>query len=215
MDNRKPRIALIATYPKMAKTFADMSEEMGVHATNAYASFEDAVRIGRDMSAQVDAYLSRGGTGMMLKAAMTKPVINIPITPFDLLRALEEFQGNGTKEVAFIHAEKIGNIRDVEQMTGIRIVEYFFDRREDIMDAVHDIKNKGIKVVIGGKVGARYAEQYGMTGIEISAGDDAIRRFRLGGQIKIGVAHGHLCTDLNKAVRVEECCDPAAGRRLG
>ena len=176
MEMKKPRLAMIATYPKMAAMFTDMAEEMGIYATNAYASFNDAVRIGRDMENDVDAFISRGGTGMLLKSQMNKPVINVPITPFDVLRGLQELEGSDVSEVAFIHAEKIGNLRDVEEMTGIKIHEYFFNKREDIMDAVYEIKNRHIGVVIGGRVGAKYAEQYGMRGIEISAGEDSLRR---------------------------------------
>lgn len=176
MSSIKPRIALIATYPKMSRMFMSMTEDTDISASNIFASFDDAVRMARDMENEVDAFISRGGTGLLLMREISTPVINVPITPFDVLAGLRELDGSGVGEVAFIHSEAIGNIADVEKMTGIRIHEYFFRNREDIRGAVEEVKSLGIRVVIGGQVGTRYAEELGLRGIEISAGEDSMQR---------------------------------------
>lgn len=172
----RPRIALIATYPKMSKMFITMTEDTDIVASSVFASFDDAVKMAKDMEDDVDVILSRGGTGIMLKKALEIPVINVPITPFDVLAGLQELDGSDVKSVAFIHSEEIGNLYDVEKMTGVAIKEYFFNSKEDIKRAVEEARDLGIEVIIGGQVGTKYAEELGLRGIEISAGEDSLQR---------------------------------------
>lgn len=170
------RLALIATYPKMAKIFMKIANEEGIEAYNVYESFEAAANIGRQMESKVDAILSRGGTAHYIQQAVNIPVIFIPITPFDVAQIVHDLDPS-VKEAAIIHyKEEIPEISTIEKMYDIRIHQYTFLNHSDIERAVRSADAKGIQTIIGGEVGVEIARKMGLTGIEIGAGEASVRR---------------------------------------
>jgi transcriptional regulator with PAS, ATPase and Fis domain len=167
---------MIATYPKMSKIFMSIAEEANIQAYNIDASFENAVRFAKEIEPKVDAILSRGATANFIREAVDIPVVFIPITPFDLIHALHKLE-HLEPELAFLHYnQKIGNIREIEEMFHVRIHEYIFQNDEDIRRSVYHAKKRGIRTIVGGQVSAKYAAELGLRGISISAGEDAVNR---------------------------------------
>ncbi len=172
----RPRLALIATYPKMSEIFMRIANEEGIQAYNVSASFEDAVRYAKELEPKVDAILSRGSTANYIKDAVNVPLIFIPITPFDLISELHKHHIQG-EEMAFFHYnQKIGNLADIERMFDVKIHEYIFESDDDIRNGIRNAKRRGIQTIVGGQVSAKYANDLGLRGISISAGEDAVNR---------------------------------------
>ena len=173
---KKYNIALIGTYPKMTKILMNMVKGFPMNVCNVFASFEDAARIAKEMENKIDAVLSRGGTAHYIKNAIDKPVIAIPITPFDLVPIIHSLEPQ-VKETAFIHFKRnIYGIKEIERMYGVKIHEYTFTAKEDIEQAVKDAKRKGVQMILGGEVAVHYAGKYQLKGIEVSAGEEAVQR---------------------------------------
>lgn len=176
VDQRKNiKISLIATYPKMAEIFMNVTRELGIEAYNIYASFEEAASIAKSAESKMDAFLSRGGTGRYIMNAVDKPVIIIPITPFDVMQVIHSIERN-VKEVALIHyKDNVPEVDKIEVMCGVKINQYTFLNNDDIIDAVEDSLAKGVKHIVGGKVAVEYAEERGGIGYELSSGEAAVR----------------------------------------
>lgn len=173
----KIRMALIATYPKLAEIYLNLTDNReNIISYNVYASFEEAAKIALEMEDNLDIILSRGGTAEYIRRSVHIPVLAIPITPFDVIKAI--FSLNPIPQnLALIHFRK--NIRDIQaiaDMFGIRIEEYTFLNQNDIQAAVTDAIKKGITTVIGGHVAVELASQKGLTAIELSAGEEATDR---------------------------------------
>jgi len=175
-NNRKKHFAIIATYPEMAKSLIEIAKEQDVILHDYYASFEDAVDIALSIEHKVDAIFSRGGTAALLKAAISTPVITIPITPFDLTLSISMLP-KVTKEIAFMNFNrKIFGVDAIERLFNIKIHELTFRDRSDIEKEILNIKRKGINTLIGGNVAVEYARSVGLTGIEITTGKEAIHK---------------------------------------
>lgn len=174
--SRKMNIALIATYPKMSKIFMRIADHPQLGIYNVFASFEQAVKVAKEMEYKIDAILSRGGTAAYIKEAVDIPVIFIPITPFDLVQVVHGLDPS-VKEVAFFHYnQNIFGLREIETMYDIRIHEYTFLDRDDIFRGVRDAYDKGIRTIIGGEVAVSCAKELEMDGHEVGAGEDAVNR---------------------------------------
>lgn len=175
--SQKIRMALIATYPKLAEIYLNLTDSRkNIISYNIYASFEEAARTAREMEDELDIILSRGGTAEYIRQAVHIPVLSIPITPFDVIKAIYSLNPI-PQSLALIHYQK--NIRDVQaiaEMFGIQIEEYTFVNQEDIQAAVRDAADKGITTVIGGHVGVEIASKAGLNAIELSAGEEAMDR---------------------------------------
>jgi len=170
-------MALIATYPEMSKIFLYMTEKKGnIIAFDEYASFEDAVQVARRIENDVDVILSRGGTAEFIRRNVRIPVVFIPITPFDVVQAMRKLPADA-KEVALSHfSSRIFGVDDISKMYSVKIHEYTFTTLDDIAKNVLDAKQKGIKVIIGGEVAVRIAQENGLSGIDLSAGNDTVNR---------------------------------------
>ena len=171
------RMAMIATYPRMAETFLQLAgERPDILAVSRYASFERAVAIAKEMErkGEVDVILSRGGTAAQIKNAVNVPVVFVPITPFDVIKIVHCLDPS-VKQVAFVHYMKnVHGIQEIAAMYDIHIEEYSFINYLDIEDAVQDAYEKGIRMIIGGEVTVRLAKKLGMTGYQVSAGKQGV-----------------------------------------
>lgn len=170
-------MALIATYPEMSKIFLYMTEKKGnIVAFDEYASFEDAVKVAKRIECDVDVILSRGGTAEYIRRNVQVPVVFIPITPFDVVQAMRKLPPD-TKEVALSHfSNRIFGVDDISRMYSVKIREYAFTTLDDIAKNVLDAKQRDIRVIIGGEVAVRIAQENGLSGIDLSAGNDTINR---------------------------------------
>lgn len=171
------KMALIATYPEMSKIFLYITEKKGnIVAFDEYASFEDAVKVAKSIENDVDVILSRGGTAEFIRRNVQIPVVFIPITPFDVVQAMRKLPPD-TPEVALSHfSSKIFGVDEISRMYSVKIHEYVFTTLDDIAKNVLNAKQKGIKVIIGGEVAVRIAQENGLGGIDLSAGNDTINR---------------------------------------
>ena len=78
------KVALIATYPEMSRILQELVQGTKIEILDIYASFADAAEKAKAIEHDVDAILTRGGTGYQVKQSVSIPVISNPISPFDL-----------------------------------------------------------------------------------------------------------------------------------
>lgn len=172
----KISLAMISTYPDMAKVFAHLAEDEGLKPYIAFATLDGAAAIAREIAPHTDVILSRGGTADYIAAAVEIPVVSVPITSFDAARAAHSIKGR-SKEIGFFnYKHKMHGIREIEAMFGLRIHEYTFASEKEIEEGVKDAKAKGVSIVIGGVVTVKLAEKHGLEGILIECGEEAVYR---------------------------------------
>lgn len=175
-QSNKVSLALISTYPEMAKLFVKLAEKEGLKPYIAFATLDEAANIASEIKPHTDVILSRGGTAEYIKAAVDIPVVSIPITPFDAARAVCSVKDRAREIGFFNYKEQMFGIREIEAMFGIKIHEYTFVSEQDIDQGIRDAKGKGVSVIIGGIIAVRLAEKYGLEGVLIECGEEAVYR---------------------------------------
>ena len=178
-NGAKVKLALISTYPGMTIIFKQLAEREGFNPYITVATLGEAARIAKDIEPQVDVILSRGGTAEYIKEVVEIPVVAIPVTPFDVMRSIygnKKSMEKYTKIALFSYKEKMPGIRDIEIMLGLEIYEYTFRLQEEIEVGIQDAKKKGILIVMGGILAMKLAHTYGLEGILIECGEEAVYR---------------------------------------
>lgn len=178
-DNGKVRLALISTYPGMTVIFKQLAEQEGFNPYITVATLSEAAAIAKKIEPQVDVILSRGGTAEYIKEAVEIPVVAVPVTPFDVMRSIYEnkrYMAQHKKIALFSYKEKMPGIRDIEIMLGLKIHEYTFRLQEEIESGIQDAKQQGILIVMGGILAMQLAHTYGLEGILIECGEEAVYR---------------------------------------
>ena len=171
------RIALIATYPEISSLFQEIVKgRKDVVVQDIYASFDDAVREAQKLENKTDIIISRGGTAEYLRKNIAIPVVTLPITPFDVVLAMQKLP-KGIKEFALSRFNSpIYGLDEIRKIYGVTIHEYPFETLRDIEDSVKDIKKKGVKNLLGGHVIMQMGQYQGLSCVTLSAGVDTVNR---------------------------------------
>ena len=167
-------VALISPYQYLGDLFSTIADEKGICNFVKIASLNDAARIANELENKVDIFLSRGGTADYIKDAVHLPVVSIPVTSFDLMKAINKAKMI-SDEVAFITYQKATfGISDIQDILQVKIRLFTFISEDDIEQKIRIVKENGIKVIVGGAPAVSMAEKYGIKGILVECGDEAV-----------------------------------------
>ncbi|AKN32002.1 transcriptional regulator [Clostridium carboxidivorans P7] len=169
-------ITLITPYEYMGELFKSITEKSNVKAHIEVASLNEAANIASKLQNKVDVFLSRGGTADYIKKAVDIPVVAIPVTAFDVLKSIHYAKEITSEVSVFTYGKTIFGIKNIEDILDVKIYEYIFKNEEDIDQAMNEIKSKGIKVVVGGMPAVLTAQKYGLRGVLVECGEEAIQQ---------------------------------------
>ena len=170
------RLALIAadkdTYPAVEQACA----RFGVVPNLFVSPYEDMHVVAHTQCKDIDIILCRIGSAENLQHSASKPVVSIPITPFDLICAMEGKNVEG-KKIAFIsYCEEIPCVDRVASLFRCSIRQYTFTDKESIGLAVARAKEDGADMCIGGTLTMRATQLLGFEGIKVYPNQDTVSR---------------------------------------
>lgn len=156
-------------------------------AESAVAGFQENIHIiegsmemGLDLAKECeikgyDVIVARGGTQLLLKnGGLSIPTVPIPITVIDIFNAVKEAEKMG-EEIAIIAFNNMINASEsFIKVSGIKYQIIQVTNEKEVEEEISRISSKGIKVVIGGGVVARYGPKYGIKSIVIKTGRESI-----------------------------------------
>lgn len=122
-----------------------------------------------------DVIVARGGTQLLLKnGGINIPSVPIPITVIDIFNAIKEAEKVSKKIAIIAFKNMIPACESFMKVSGTKYQIIQVTSEKEVEEKVSDISSKGIEVVIGGGVVARYGLQYGISPIVIKTGKEAI-----------------------------------------
>ena len=174
--NSRFNVAFISPYKYMGELFKEIARKNNVNAYVEIASLNDAAKIADKLKDKVDVFLSRGGIAEYIRKSVNIPVVSIPVTDFDIMRSMYLATKITNKIALFTYKKNIIGITDIEDILQVKIHEYTFTSEYDIEQYVKEIKDIGIKVIVGGMPSVKIAEKYGIKGILVECGEEAIQQ---------------------------------------
>lgn len=121
-----------------------------------------------------EVIISRGGTASLISSQIELPVVEIQVTAFDILRALKQVSGQTKKVGVAGFRNVIYGCEDFGELWGIALQEITLENEQGALEKIMAAKNQGINVIIGDAISIKLAGQYGLQGILIQSGKDAI-----------------------------------------
>ena len=86
-------VALCAPFEGMARTAEAICEQFEKPIVIETGDLQDGLRKSRTLVEQgTQVIISRGGTAKLLKQALTVPIVEIEVTPYDILRSCSELR---------------------------------------------------------------------------------------------------------------------------
>ena len=170
------KILAIAPYQGMAEIMNRQADrrkdiELTVEVGNAHTCRQI---LHRRNEYEYDAIVSRGGTAKVLRAAATAPVVEIPVSVYDMLRCLKSLQGYNGK-VAVIGFSNITQCA-VELSS---VMQYQLDvctitEQSDVKAELIKLRQAGIGLVLCDQISRSQAEELGMNAVLLTSDEASI-----------------------------------------
>ncbi|MFL0249503.1 sigma 54-interacting transcriptional regulator [Clostridium neuense] len=169
-------IALISKNETLSNLFPILAKEKGFKEVIKPASFTKARKIALKLENEVDAIISRGTTGELIKKVANIPVVSIPITSMDIFRAIYKAKTISDNVAILSYKESRINKLDAQNMLKVKLTEFHFDSEYEIEDVILKVKEMGFKVVVGGMAVTDVAITHGLVGMTVETGEESLRQ---------------------------------------
>jgi len=174
LGEMKMKVLLIAPYSGLAEIAKQMRIEEYGQLDIEIGNLEAGVEIAKAKEANYDVIISRGGTAQMIQEVATIPVAHININGYDMLRALklvnefhEKFALVGFSNITK-GATTLCDILDYD----VQIIT--INNRQEVHDKLLRLKKDNVQFILGDVVTVQMAQQFGLKGILISSGQEAL-----------------------------------------
>lgn len=174
-----PKVLLILPYPELEKQVLEIYEKnfksIGLDVDIRCAKAEELNEI-LDLS-EYDVLIGRGHTARILKKMNSAySVIDIPVTGYDVLRAIEEARNQYHSQQIALFLSDIHNHDEqvLSSVSGTTIHTFVVQDIADMETTMLYIKERGYDTVVGGYSAWASAEQIGLPAVMIKTGEEAI-----------------------------------------
>lgn len=176
MQQRKIRVLGIAPYSTLKQVMLQASKAFPqMELTVAIGAITEGVKILKQYPEDAfDCIISRGGTKMEVEKYAKVPVIEIPISYFDLLnifKLVENYHG----KLAILAYENIAHsakiLCDILQLP---YSIFTIDKWHNAPEKVNQLRSMGYTLIIGDAVSVEYAEKVGMQSILLTSTIDSV-----------------------------------------
>lgn len=174
------RIRALAICP-----YEGMQSMLG-HVSEEYPSLELNVVVGdlqkgveaaqENFHADYDLIISRGGTARLLHEKVVQPVVEIPITEYDILRALHFAEGFSGPVAVVGFPNVTANARTLGQLLSVELAVFDINESGQVEAAVQQVWEAGYRVVLCDMAASLAAKQRGLNAILITSSVESVRR---------------------------------------
>lgn len=182
----KIKTIVIAPYPGLSELTLSLQNEL--QEFEIVVEHGDLSRvlplIGRIHSEGYDVIISRGGTARLLQSHSYLPVVEIPVSGFDILRILTLVKGYNAKCEMIGFPNVIEGFMSVSSLMEVDISYTVLHQESEAAAALADAKARGVQVVIGDSITVKMAAESGLQGVLITSGKESLMEaFSRAGQL--------------------------------
>ena len=173
---RKIKILGIAPYESLKVTMEKIAaQRSNIELTCFVGNLEDgALIVEKFAHYNFDVIISRGGTAELIQERSTLPVINIPTSVYDTLRAIK-LSENYTNKHAIIGFPSITkNVHLLCDMFQYQIDIYTLHDYSQVHTILAKLRDKGYQMILCDMISNSLAKQYNLSSILITSGIESI-----------------------------------------
>ncbi|WP_028308726.1 sigma-54-dependent Fis family transcriptional regulator [Desulfitibacter alkalitolerans] len=132
---------------------------------------EEAILVAQDLiNKGVKVIVSRGGTTTRLReAGIHVPIIDIPITEYDVIKLLNQAK-HISRKIGVIGYDSLAKAaQDIAPILGVQVQSFLVQNESEVRSRLKELNRQGISVIIGSKLAVEWANKLGMKGILIKS----------------------------------------------
>ncbi|WP_410512252.1 PrpR N-terminal domain-containing protein [Paenibacillus sp. BR2-3] len=172
----KIKVLVIAPYTGLVELTTSLKEDLGDFDITVLQSDLSEVlpMIGYWEKEGYDLMISRGGTAKLLRKHSSLPIVEIPVSGYDILRMLVLVKDYKVKMELIGFPNIIDGFVSVSSIMNINIPFSVTQNENEVNDALVRARDNGVKVVLGDNSTVGKAAQYGIQGILITSGKESV-----------------------------------------
>lgn len=171
------KILLVAPYDKLSRLAKEIKKTAGIPFSVVKGNLGEGLsKVKSAINNGTKVILTRGGTAEYLRENLQIPVIEIPVTSFDMFNAIDRVSSKEYKKIAFITTSNI--IFKTDYFNKIADITMEFESCKKVNEIQGKVKylidNNGIEAVIGDVIATREAMKNGIYGELLESGQESI-----------------------------------------
>lgn len=173
------RIIMVSPLPELSRLAHQISQELNFEMEIVDAFLDKGVELGKEFEqGGADVIISRGPTGVLMKKALSIPVVLIQITSFDVIQALFQARQLGSRIAYFDHVKRkevydFAAIAEVLSLPDLQL--YFYDDERELEEEIRMARAGGVDVIVAsGSCVVRMAREHGMEGVMVFSSREAL-----------------------------------------
>lgn len=173
----KIKVKGIAPYPGLRDLLLDIAKEDDrIEMDVEIADLEEALPIVLQAEKQkYDVIVSRGGTAQLIRKHVSIPVVDIPVSGYDILRVLTLIKDSNSKPAIIGFPGICQGAATVSSLLNLEIPVYPVHHESEVRGALERATNQGAQIVLGDVVTVRTAQEMGYHGILITSGRESVQ----------------------------------------
>lgn len=173
---KKVKVLAIAPYEGMKNIMENIVETRNdIELTAFTGDLDKGVEIVRGLDLnEYDALISRGGTAEMIKTVSSIPVLEIPLSHYDILSAIRLAQ-NYNGRFGIVGFPGISNFaRMLCNILQYTIDIYTVHSKEEVIQRVNGLKDQQYSMILSDMIATTYAKSIGLNAVLITSGSESI-----------------------------------------
>ncbi|GGH81909.1 transcriptional regulator with PAS, ATPase and Fis domain [Pullulanibacillus pueri] len=172
----KIKVLLIAPYTGLKTLALKLAKEQKeLDITVREGDLKEALIVMEEMAdTPFDIIISRGGTAKLLRENLNQPVIEIPLSGYDILRTLTLIKDYKVPLEMVAFPSICQGLHAVSNLLNINIPYRIIEQQEEVEKLILEAKENGAKVIVGDTITVRIAEKHGLQGILITSGRESV-----------------------------------------
>lgn len=173
----KIKLLAIVPYEGLRKLLNEVCNKYGnINMDIEIADLDQAIPIAREADKKgYDIILSRGGTAYIIREYVSMPVIEIPVSGYDILHVLTLIKDSSTKVATIGFPNICQGTAIVGKLLNIDIPIYSFNYKDEVTSVLQKAFNDDVQIVLGDVVTVHAAQEMGYRGILITSGYESVK----------------------------------------
>ena len=232
LNNEKINISIVSPYSEMADYFNNLKDKRININAKTINDKQEIKEFIKENEATTDVFLSGGSSVSFIRENTNIPVVDIKITNFDLIKAINSIEINDNTQIVCLSYYK--DVFDLEEIKSIfklkkNILQIKYIIPEDIKDSLKKAKELGGNLVVGGGCTEIYSKNLSLKSILLKSSDEAmnkaiedainifnVRKKEIEKNVKLNtilnfIKQGIIVTDINNKITI---CNTEAAKIL-
>ncbi|WP_017726445.1 sigma-54-dependent Fis family transcriptional regulator [Halalkalibacterium ligniniphilum] len=169
------KILFIAPYVGLKDLVLEVNKELKKDLEVYVGNLDEGLAVAKSLEHRnYDVIVSRGATAKLLRKHFSIPVMEVQLTGYDILRTLTLLNGHSGKIGMMSYLNTIQGADMIGKLLNMDITFYPIHEEKEIEEKIELASNDGVQVIIGDVISTTAAANFGIQGILITSGKEAI-----------------------------------------